>query len=848
MSKIIKTLGTIIILSCANTLYAQEFNIQTWDDVITNISEGKKDAFAYLLKKKTEIEAITTWNDEVHQQYMLVTFALVEYYSMHGQFDDEEIVIKEAMHQFNLKDSCANTLYTRQMMRMMGRLQKDIGNIDASLTYAHEALLMYEEAQDYSHSYLFVLHDISTCCIQKKDWLSAKLYIDEAIDMLEEMPDKDKFPINHICHFRNTRGLIETELGHYEQAIADYNYVIENSDHNDIQSAYILTLNNLSVLYTKIGEWNKAIKILEKMAPKTPEAKKYKYQNLSFLYYLTQRQKEAENSLSEYNNALYDECFNIISSFSETERETYLRKNGEELTRINNIVSSGNPTFAMAGFDANLFARSISIAVPLALHGNSHTEKDLCDIQRLNKTRMLALRAGISPVERDFLYREVIDIEKHLLRDNIEISKSVVNYISDYHKIQDSMQEGEIVVMFCYVPDVSDTSNIIDYFGAYIVLPSAKEPHLIKLCKVDSIENIFYNSDPTAEFISDLYSDDKANCLYRLLWEPLEKYTSTAQTVYYSPCGSLNMLNHEALMDNAGNRLGFKTKMICLTSPSELCKFKTDNTNNNITDIALYGAPNFDTTSDELAGRPNYDSKYDDTTQQHDLLSLRKELMRDGWYPLPGAKKEIEAIAKLLNDLNITNTTYIGKNASEEAVKALSGRSPQVIHFATHSFLIVNQAQYNNSTFAQSIFGFTEKGIYMLWSGLVLSGGNKTWRGDKIPYGAEDGILTAEEISRLDLSDTKLVVLSACNTGRGHIDPTEGVLGLQRAFKQSEAKSVLMTLWKIPDSTTVMLMREFYAQLLSGKTVRESLKNAQLYLINNGAADPYYWASFVCID
>jgi CHAT domain-containing protein len=135
-----------------------------------------------------------------------------------------------------------------------------------------------------------------------------------------------------------------------------------------------------------------------------------------------------------------------------------------------------------------------------------------------------------------------------------------------------------------------------------------------------------------------------------------------------------------------------------------------------------------------------------------------------------------------------------------------------------------------------------------MWSGLVLAGGNNTWNGNFPPENVEDGILTAEEISRLDLSNTDLVVLSACETARGHIDPLEGVWGLQRAFKLAGAKTILMTLWKVSDEITAMFMEEFYQQLLNGKSVRQSVKEAQDYLIQNGASDPFYWAPFVVLD
>ena len=113
-----------------------------------------------------------------------------------------------------------------------------------------------------------------------------------------------------------------------------------------------------------------------------------------------------------------------------------------------------------------------------------------------------------------------------------------------------------------------------------------------------------------------------------------------------------------------------------------------------------------------------------------------------------------------------------------------------------------------------------------------------------------DGILTSLEISHLDLFGTNLVVLSACQTGLGDVT-SEGVYGLQRGFKKAGAKTILMSLDKVDDEATRILMVEFYKNLMSGKTKHQSLRDAQKYLrqVENGKYnDPKYWASFIMLD
>lgn len=110
-----------------------------------------------------------------------------------------------------------------------------------------------------------------------------------------------------------------------------------------------------------------------------------------------------------------------------------------------------------------------------------------------------------------------------------------------------------------------------------------------------------------------------------------------------------------------------------------------------------------------------------------------------------------------------------------------------------------------------------------------------------------DGILTSSEISRLDLSTTDLVVLSACDTGKGVIDEINGVIGLQQAFKMAGVKTILMSLWPVPDKTTSILMTNFYNELLRGIEIHEALNKA-VDNVRKLYPDPYYWSAFVLLD
>ena len=134
----------------------------------------------------------------------------------------------------------------------------------------------------------------------------------------------------------------------------------------------------------------------------------------------------------------------------------------------------------------------------------------------------------------------------------------------------------------------------------------------------------------------------------------------------------------------------------------------------------------------------------------------------------------------------------------------------------------------------------------LMRSGLLFAGANNVWKGNLPEIGMEDGILTAHEVSKMDLSNTKLVVLSACETGLGEIKGSEGVYGLQRAFKIAGVDYIIMSLWQIPDKQTVELMSQFYTNWLGGMEIREAFSTAQATMSEK--YDPFYWAAFVLVN
>ena len=221
---------------------------------------------------------------------------------------------------------------------------------------------------------------------------------------------------------------------------------------------------------------------------------------------------------------------------------------------------------------------------------------------------------------------------------------------------------------------------------------------------------------------------------------------------------------------------------------------------------------------------------------------------RNGWKELSWTLQEVEQINRLMNDRQYLVTEYTGETGNEESFKSLSGKSPEIIHIATHGFFQPVEESRKNPFMQMRMGDQPESGGVdpMLRSGLMLSGGNKAWQGEKIPENIEDGVLTAREISRMDLRGTDLVVLSACETGLGEVSG-EGVFGLQRSFKQAGVKNLVMSLWEVNDQATSFMMKEFYTNLLSGEDLRKAFVDAK-QKCKQQFPEPQYWAAFVLLN
>jgi CHAT domain-containing protein/tetratricopeptide (TPR) repeat protein len=349
-----------------------------------------------------------------------------------------------------------------------------------------------------------------------------------------------------------------------------------------------------------------------------------------------------------------------------------------------------------------------------------------------------------------------------------------------------------------------------------------------------------------------------AGDLYRLVFAPLRPALGRAKLVYLAADGELNRLAFEALTDPDGKYLVESIRFAYLSSGRDLLRAAGKPAKGTV----VFAGPSYDL---KAADRQAKAKQLLVASAKEAALEVRSAPAPDlrglRWKALPGAAAEAEDVRRALQDSPYGPVqTYMGAEALEEVFKAL--RPPRLLHIASHGFFLPDpkedlkdreQAALLGSSLAETggLARLRKIDNPLLRSGIVLAGANALFE-ETSPAGVDDGWVTAEEIALMNLRGTELVVLSACETGLGDIKTGEGVYGLRRAFMYAGARTLVTSLFKVPDEQTRQMMRSFYGGLKAGNRKLAALHEAQLEMIRqrrqeHGAAHPFFWASFVLV-
>jgi CHAT domain-containing protein/F0F1-type ATP synthase beta subunit len=580
--------------------------------------------------------------------------------------------------------------------------------------------------------------------------------------------------------------------------------------------SYATSCNNLAELYEKQGFYSKAEPIyLEAISGSLAQIEN----NFSHL-------SEKEKALFYKSFAYYFEAFNSFS----------LKRYSENPSILSHTYNHQLATKAL------LFNTSVKIKERIL----SSKDQNLIDLyanwkakrEYLAKVYQMSLaekeKKGINQTQ---LEAEVNELEKQLSSKSELFATAHDKRRYTWQDVQQQLKKGEAAVEMIRTRyyDKKWTDSVV--YIALIVKPETKNhPEIVVLADGNAMEKrgITYYRNCIKFTQKDEFS-------YNKFWKPIRDKIGTAQKVYFSADGVYHQLN-----------------LLTLQNP-ETGKYVSEETNiqlvSNTKDLVLFSKPkqlqkNFKDYQLHLFGFPDYGDKASSTNKDRGTFAIPLDSTQRFFdasgsiSKLPGTKTEVENIGNFAKTQNLKTFIYTNKQASEDNLKKLT--NPDILHIATHGFFLADVPITNEDDKMAGQKREVQIENPLLRCGLLLADAQEGLKNGE-QEGKENGVLTAQEAMNLNLDNTDLVVLSACETGLGEIVNGEGVFGLQRAFQTAGAKTVLMSLWKVDDTATQEMMSVFYENLLVKKLPkREAFTQAQNKL-KEKYGSPYYWGAFVMV-
>jgi CHAT domain-containing protein/Tfp pilus assembly protein PilF len=624
-----------------------------------------------------------------------------------------------------------------------------------------------------------------------------------------------------------------------------------------------IALNNLGALKEKKGDYKsaetlylRALAIYEKkFGPKHPETTNMIF-NLGLLAAARGNTSQAMSYLargtdiSEYNAAL------ILTTGSEDQKRRYL---GTLSSETDYVVSLHLRSLVNDASAARLALTTIlrrkgraldAMTEQLAALRRRSDPQDRALLDQLETARAklsaLVLRGAGGETSEAEQRAAIAKLEAEAQQLEAAVSARSAEFRAQsqpvtIESVQAALPAGSALVEIAsYLPFNANAKSRAERYGAAryaaYVLGNTGQPRWVDLGDAAAI-----NADVSAlrkVLISPRSTNVKqaGQSLFAKVMQPVLQLIGNTHRLFLSPDGDLNLIPFGALVDEHGKYLIENYAITYLTSGRDLLRLQVPARSKQ--GPVVFANPLFNQASN--------------TTQTGDVPDSGRrsgDLRNARFKPLPGTAGEATALASVLSGVKV----WTGEQATEAALKQVSG--PSILHIATHGFFLPDQRPAAVDPAGGRGLGLGSSGLTenttgenpLLRSGLALAGVNQHQSGV-----GEDGVLTALEAAGLDLWGTKLVVLSACETGLGDVKNGEGVYGLRRALVLAGSESQVMSLWQVSDAATRDLMSAYYRRLQAGEGRSEALRQVQLAMIHNAAqgsatdySHPFYWASFI---
>ena len=766
-------------------------------------------------------------------------------------------------------------------LKNIAQQHTNLGRWERALPLYEEALQIIEKSYGVEHTeYAIVLSGIASCYHAFREYDKALKIYAQALEITENAVGK-----NHVLTSVRMHkiGIAHYNVGNYNESLSYLTKSLEIreqvSGENHPWCGFIKS--RIGKVYALLKNYElaeqyqlEAIEIIEKsLGPDHFEI----YTPLNQLGLVSYHKKDVESAFSYFERSKsaainnINEKFSFSSEYGKIKLVSRLQSLFDVHATCAYDLYDEYPAFATLAFENELLLKGLvldesrSVRLAIALSNDSTIVENYKAWKDLRKQIAIQLSKPIS--ERldyyDSLVTKADELEQWLVRMSSDFEKGIrAGHISS-RMVQDQLGEKEACVEFISYNIIREKRTDSVMYAAIIIRPGLNNPYMVPLFEEKQMLELLQHQDfeLPLDFYDRLYSSthhrsdylQSKKTLYDLIWRPIDEKLDGVEKVYYSSSGLLHRVNIEALPIGTDTILADKYVMEALQSSRQLVSDVADREYRK-TQAVVYGGVEYkmDSMAVDWQVKEERDSlnkmPFSDI-EGTDLAFVDTTLRSGDFRFLPHTLKEAESICNLMQAFSYDVKMYRGSAGTEESFYTLSqgDDSPAIIHLATHGYFFPDPVDTKIDDMG-NVPAFVLSEHPMIRSGLMLAGSEYAWKkGTPAKQGIEDGILTAFEISQMDLSNTELVVLSACETGLGDIEGTEGVYGLQRAFKMAGAKYLMMSLWQVPDRSSSELMLLFYRNYLEkGMKVPSAFTEARKEM-RRKYDNPYYWAGFVLV-
>ncbi len=815
--------------------------------------------------------------EKFYTEYALLCYDLGKLYYLTGNYEKSEQYHTEALE---IRKQIFGTKHEDYAASCngLGMLYSATGNYEKAETYYKDAVQIRKQLFGTKNlKYAQTCNNLASLYYVQKKYLSAvSLYLDVK-SFYEDKYGKESLGYATVC---NNLGLVYRDMQNYLKAESLFSEAlkIRKKQLGDKHPDYAVVCNNLALVYKEQAEYEKAealflesLKIIEQVFGNKHIKYALACTNLADNYVLKGQNIKAESYYLKANTVIRFLVSESTKFMSESERERYLNH------EINDYFDTFYSFFLINTKDKNKFNGFVlnnsllmksqllrsTVALRKAVLQTNDTALISSYAQMINYGKILAKQYALPIADRRADLNELEEKRNHLEKElagkvaKRDIMSQQISAPADWKKIKSSLKKDESALEFVKF-NYNDATHFTDsvFYYAVLLRKNYKQPESVFLFEEKQLRQLIYQSSDVSDFehIKALYAPGapKADSLSALIWKPLEPYLKDIKTVYLSPVGLLNTIAFDALPADSLNLISDTYKIVYQTTLANLLNRKPLY-KRSLKKIVLFGGIKYDVDIHKMLLNA---SKFHHTelvspVSGSSVLASKKTGATLSWNYLPGTLDEVNKISKMADNEGVISFVYKGEQGSEEQFKSLEKDAPSVLHISTHGFYFGDDAKSRKiKTYLRKDVNFVFSDNPLLRSGLILAGGTAAFNGQKIPAKIEDGVLTASEISQLNLFKTELAVLSACQTGLGDVKGSEGVYGLQRAFKMAGADYLIYALWEVPDKQTQELMSHFYENWFSGAEIHDAFKEAQnqlkaKYAGIEGAA--FAWAAFVLI-